>query len=48
MEKELRQAVKQAASNYYKEVYGKKREFKYIPASGKLLDEQDLLNMIDA
>ena len=48
MEKELREAVKQAASNYYKEVYGKKRDFKYIPASGKLLDEQDLLNMIDA
>ncbi len=48
MEKELRQAVKQAASNYYKEIYGKKREFKYIPPSGKLLDEQDLLNMIDA
>lgn len=48
MEKELREAVKQAASNYYKGVYGKKREFKYIPPSGKLLDEQDLLNMIDA
>lgn len=48
MEKELRQAVKQAASNYYKEVFGKKREFKYVPPSGKLLDEQDLLNMIDA
>jgi len=48
MEKELRQAVKQAASNYYREVYGKKKEFKYIPPSGKLLDEEDLLHMIDA
>lgn len=48
MEKELREAVKQAARNYYKEVYGKKREFKYIPPSGKLLDEEDLMGMIDA
>lgn len=48
MEKELREAVKQAARRYYHEIYGKKREFKYIPPSGKLLDEQDLLNMIDA
>ena len=48
MEKELRQAVKDAASNYFRQVYGGKREFKYIPPSGKLLDENDLLNMIDA
>ncbi len=48
MEKELRDAVKQAASNYYKEIYAKKRDFTYIPPSGKLLDEQDLLNLIDA
>ncbi len=48
MEKELRQAVKQAASQYYRHVYGGKREFNYIPPSGKLLDEDDLLNMIDA
>lgn len=48
MEKELREAVKQAASNYYRHVYGKKKEFKYIPPSGKLLDENDLLGMIDA
>lgn len=48
MEKELREAVKQAARNYYKEVHGKKQELKYIPPSGKLLDEEDLLNMIDA
>lgn len=48
MEKELRQAVKDAASRYYKEVYGNKKEYAYIPPSGKLLDEQDLLGMIDA
>ena len=27
MEKELREAVKQAARNYYKEVYGKNARF---------------------
>ena len=48
MEKELREKVKEAARNYYKEVYGKKREWKYIPPSGKLLDEEDLMGMIDA
>ena len=48
MEKELRENVKQAARNYYKEIYGKKRKFNYVPVSGKLLDEEDLLNMIDA
>ena len=48
MEKELREQVKEAARKYYREVYGKKKEFAYIPPSGKLLDEQDLINMIDA
>ncbi len=48
MEKELRQAVKEAAARYYRSIYGQKKEFKYIPPSGKLLDEQDLLHMIDA
>ncbi len=48
MEKELRQAVKDAANRYYQEVYGNKKEYAYIPPSGKLLDEQDLLGMIDA
>lgn len=48
MEKKLREAVKQAASNYFRQVYGGKKEFAYIPPSGKLLDENDLLNMIDA
>ena len=48
MEKELRQAVKEAASQYFRQVHGGKKEFKYIPPSGKLLDENDLLHMIDA
>ncbi|WP_458402461.1 lipopolysaccharide biosynthesis protein RfbH [Candidatus Avelusimicrobium sp.] len=48
MEKELRQAVKDAASRYFRQVHGGKKEFKYIPPSGKLLDENDLLHMIDA
>lgn len=48
MEKLLRNLVKFSAKLYYKLVYGKKRIFKYIPASGKLLDENELCNMIDA
>lgn len=48
MEQELRNKVKEAAKEYYKEVYGKKRNFDYIPPSGKMLSEEDLLNMIDA
>ncbi|MBR4356071.1 MAG: lipopolysaccharide biosynthesis protein RfbH [Elusimicrobiaceae bacterium] len=48
MEKELRQAVKQAALNYYRQTHGQKKEFTYIPPSGKLLDEEDLLQLIDA
>ncbi len=48
VEQELRNKVKEAAKEYYKEVYGKKREFDYIPPSGKLLGEEELLNMIDA
>ena len=48
MEKELRQAVKDAASQYFRQIHGGKKEFKYIPPSGKLLDENDLLHMIDA
>ena len=48
MEKELREAVKQAAHNYYQKIHSKKRKFSYIPSSGKVLDEADLLNMIDA
>ncbi len=48
MEKELRQAVKDAARRYYQSVHGVKKEFNYIPPSGKLLDEEDLLQLIDA
>lgn len=48
MEQELRNKVKAAAKEYYQAVYGKKREFDYIPPSGKLLGEEELMNMIDA
>lgn len=48
MEQELRNKVKEAAKEYYRQIYGKKREFDYIPPSGKLLGEEELLNMIDA
>ena len=48
MENILRDKVKEAAREYYKEVYANKREFDYIPPSGKLLGEEELLNMIDA
>lgn len=48
MEQQLRNKVKEAAKEYYKEVYGEKRTFDYIPPSGKLLGEEELLNMIDA
>ena len=48
MEQELRKKVIDAAKEYYKEVYGGERKFDYIPASGKLLDEEDLAGMIEA
>lgn len=48
MEKLLRKIVKFTANLYYKKVYGKKNFLNYIPVSGKLLDEKELLNMIDA
>lgn len=48
MELELRNKVKEAAKEYYKVVYGKKKEFDYIPPSGKLLGEEELMNMLDA
>ena len=48
MEKILRNLVKLCAKLYYKVVYGKKKEFTYIPISGKSLSEAELLNMIDA
>ena len=48
MEKFLRNLVKFTAKIYYNAVFTKKKEFKYIPASGKLLDIKELENMIDA
>ena len=48
MEQNLRNKVKEAAKNYYKEVFGTKKPRKYTPVSGKVLDENDLTNMIDA
>lgn len=49
MEKLLRNLVKVSAKLYYSVIYNtKKRTFNYIPASGKLLDEKELCNMIDA
>ena len=48
MEQELRNKVKEAAKEYYRAVYGNKKTFEYIPPSGKLLGEEELLNMIDA
>ena len=48
MEQELRDKVKSAAKEYYQSVYGEKRKFDYIPPSGKLLGEEELMNMIDA
>ena len=48
MEKELRQQIKAAARDYYRHVYGQPHKRDYIPPSGKLLDEEDLLQLIDA
>lgn len=48
MENKLREKVKEAAREYYKEVFDKPREFNYIPPSGKLLGVEELENMIDA
>lgn len=48
MEKLLRNLVKQSVKLYYRVAHSQKRKFGYIPASGKLLDEKELLNMIDA
>ncbi len=47
-EVELRNKIKELAKEYYKAVHGKRADFEYIPPSGKLLGEEELLNMIDA
>ena len=48
MEEKLREAVKQAARAYYRGVHAVPKKKTYLPASGKLLDEEDLLQLIDA
>ena len=48
MEQELRNKVREAVKEYYNEVYAKPREFKYVPASGKLLGCEELEAMVDA
>lgn len=48
MEKELREAVQAAAAKYFEEVYAPKKELAYIPASGKVLDKEDMAQLIDA
>lgn len=48
LEKFLRGLVKSTAKLYYNVVFGKKSEFKYIPASGKTLNSDELCNMVDA
>ncbi len=44
----LRDSVKKAASLYFKSNNPKRDLKKYIPVSGKVLDEKDLCNLIDA
>ncbi len=48
MEKLLRNFVKASVKLYYNTILNKKRNFKYIPASGKLLGFEEMANMIDA
>jgi len=47
LDKSLRNFIKFLAGIYYKNVK-KGQKSKYIPASGKVLDEKELFNMIDA
>ena len=48
MEKLLRSFVKASAKLYYNTILNRKRNFKYIPASGKLLGFEEMENMIDS
>ncbi len=48
MERFLRNTVKFFADIYFKMVVKNKKRRNYIPASGKVLDEKDLKNLIDA
>ena len=47
-EKFLRNLVKASSKLYWNLIYKNKKEFKYIPPSGKLLGCEELENMIDA
>lgn len=48
VESDLRAKIKQLARAYYQKVHQKQQSFDYIPPSGKLLGEEELVNMIDA
>lgn len=48
MENFSRQKVIEAIKEYYKEISARKNEMDYIPPSGKMLDEDDLINMVEA
>ena len=48
MEKLLRKTFKLLASAYFKLVIKNKKNKSYIPVSGKVLDEEDLQNLIDS
>ena len=45
---QLRNKVKEAAREYFQEIFGEKKNIDYIPPSGKLLGVEELENMIDA
>ncbi|GBF23050.1 CDP-4-dehydro-6-deoxyglucose reductase, E1 [Candidatus Gastranaerophilus sp. (ex Termes propinquus)] len=47
-EEGLREKVKEAAKEYYRAVYGEKKELTYYPSAGKVLGEEELCNMVDA
>ncbi len=48
MEQELRNKVKNAAKEYFDKILSGKKELKRIPPSGKVLEFEELENMIDA
>lgn len=48
MENQSRELVIESVKKYYQEVYAAKKELDYIPPSGKLLDEDDLVNLVNA
>ena len=48
MEKAFRLVFKTFANLYFKTIIKNKKKRDYCPAAGKLLDENDLFNMIDA